>query len=222
MQKNKIVDLTMPIHEGMQTFPAHWHPVVEITQLGRHGIENRETRKLILGTHTGTHIDAPRHFIRNGETVENIPLDQLVGSASVLDLTDIGPRSEVSKDDLKTKLGDREAKRILLRFDWDSHLGKMSYYDDMPFLSENASKWLVDKGCRMLGMDTPMPDDPKNGYNCPIDSPNHKILLGSGIILVEYMVNLSLLNNSPDVFIVVSPMKIKQGDGAPARVFAII
>lgn len=222
MQKNKIVDLTMPIHEGMQTFPAHWHPVVEITQLGRHGIENRETRKLILGTHTGTHIDAPRHFIRNGETVENIPLDQLVGSASVLDLTDFGPRSEVSKVDLKTKLGDREAKRILLRFDWDNHLGKMSYYDDMPFLSEDASKWLVDKGCRMLGMDTPMPDNPKNGYNCPIDSPNHKILLGNGIILVEYMVNLSLLNDSPDVFIVVSPMKIIKGDGAPARVFAII
>ena len=68
-ENKKIIDLTMSLKEGMQTFPTHWHPFVEITQLGRHGIENRETRKLILGTHTGTHIDAPSHFISDGDTI---------------------------------------------------------------------------------------------------------------------------------------------------------
>ena len=65
----------MNIEEGMQTFAAHWHPFVEITQLGRHGIENRESRKLTFGTHTGTHIDAPRHFIPGGQTVDRVPLE---------------------------------------------------------------------------------------------------------------------------------------------------
>ncbi len=124
----QIIDLTMPLKEGMQTFPTHYHPLVEITQLGRHGIENRETRKLILGTHTGTHIDAPRHFIPEGITVDQIPLDQLVGQASVLDLTSFGAGMEVNEYDLKQVLGNRSAERVLLRFDWERYLGTMSYY----------------------------------------------------------------------------------------------
>ena len=62
----KITDLSLTLEEGMMTFPTHWHPVVEITILGRHGVEGRETRKLVLGTHVGTHADAPLHFIPKG------------------------------------------------------------------------------------------------------------------------------------------------------------
>lgn len=211
----------MPLQEGMQTFPTHWHPFVEITQLGRHGIENRETRKLILGTHTGTHIDAPRHFISGGATVDEIPLEQLVGPASVLDLTRFKAGMEVSAKDLASVLGERSAERVLMRFDWDQKLGTMAYYNDQPWLSEEAAQWLVDKGCRLLGMDTAMPDNPKNGRNGPKDSPNHKILLGNNVILLEYMVNLASLKQ-PVVNLVVAPLKIRQGDGAPVRAFAIV
>jgi arylformamidase len=217
----RIVDLTMHLEEGMQTFPTHWHPFVEITQLGRHGLENRETRKLVLGTHTGTHIDAPRHFIPGGITVDRIPLEQLVGQASVLDLTAFGAGQEVDVEDLARVLGDRPVERVLMRFDWDQKLGSMAYYNDSPFLSEAAAQWLVDRGCRLLGMDTAMPDNPKNGRNCPKDSPNHKILLGNGVILLEYMVNLGSLDQDV-VQLVVAPLKIRDGDGAPVRAFAIL
>lgn len=217
----RIIDLTMYIEEGMQTFPTHWHPFVEITQLGRHGLENRETRKLVLGTHTGTHIDAPRHFIPGGDTVDQIPLEQLVGPAAVLDLTAFGSGMEVGVEDLARILGKRSATRVLMRFDWDRNLGSMGYYNDSPFLSEGAAQWLVDRGCRLLGMDTAMPDNPKNGRGCSKDSPNHKILLGNNVILLEYMVNLASLNR-PVVQLVVAPLKIRNGDGAPVRAFAII
>lgn len=217
----KVVDLTMYLEEGMQTFPTHWHPFVEITQLGRHGLENRETRKIVLGTHTGTHIDAPRHFIPGGRTVDQLPLEQLVGPASVLDLTSFGAGAEIGVDELTKALDGRSAERVLMRFDWDCHLGTMSYYNDSPFLSEEAAQWLVDKGCRLLGMDTAMPDNPKNGRNGPKDSPNHKILLGNGVVLLEYMVNLSSLDR-PVVELVVAPLKIRDGDGAPVRAFAIL
>lgn len=217
----RFVDLTMVIEEGMQTFPTYWHPFVEITQLGRHGLENRETRKIVLGTHTGTHIDAPRHFVADGATVDNIPLDQLVGPASVIDLTPFGASQEVGPCDLEAALGDRSATRVLLRFGWDRQLGSMAYYSESPYLSEAAAQWLIDRGCRLVGMDTAMPDNPKNGSSSPKDSPNHKAFLSNGTILLEYLVNLAAIDQ-PVVQLVVAPMKIRNGDGAPARVFAIL
>ena len=217
----KIIDLSMILEEGMISFPQPWHPIVEIVQLGRHEIEGRETRKITMGTHTGTHIDAPRHFIPDAPTVDEIPLDQMNGLASVVNLTAFGPGQEVGLSDLEKALGDRSAERVLLRFDWERMTGSLDYYHKSPYLSEDAAKWLIEKGCKLLGMDTPMPDNPENGRGCSKDSPNHKILLGGGAILVEYMVNLSAIDRD-EVNIIVAPIKVKEGDGAPARVFAIL
>lgn len=216
----RIIDLTMTLEEGMQTFWGYWHPFVEITQLGRHGIENRETRKLVLGTHTGTHMDAPRHFIPGGETVDNIPLDQLVGTASVLDFSDTPDFTEVDVAELEARLAGRPLERLIVRFDWDRQLNTARYYSDHPFLSEAACAWLVANGCRLLALDTPQPDNPKNGRNGPKDAPNHKILLGAGVVIVEYLVNIRAIR-APQVELVVAPLKVGGGDGAPVRCFAI-
>ncbi|MBP0005261.1 MAG: cyclase family protein [Cyanobacteria bacterium SBC] len=218
--QSRIIDLTMNIEEGMQTFAAHWHPLVEITQLGRHGIENRETRKVVIGTHTGTHMDAPRHFIRNGATVEQIPLEQLVGKATVLDFSYAEDFQQMEVEDFKRTLGDRSVERLIIRFDWDRKLGTNQYYTDHPFLSEQVCRWLVHNGCRLIALDTPQPDNPKNGRGSPKDAPNHKILLGNNVIIVEYLVKISDIQN-PEVNLVVAPLKIKDGDGAPVRCFAI-
>ena len=216
----KIIDLTMTIEEGMQTFPTYWHPFVEITQLGRHGIENRESRKLVLGTHSGTHMDAPSHFIKDGKSIDQISLEQLMGPASVIDFSSFKAFSEIQKKDLEECLGNRPCERVLLRYDWDKMLGSMNYYDDTPFLSEEAAQWLVDKGCRLVGMDTPMPDNPKNGKGCDVDSPIHKILLGNNVVLCEYLINLSEISK-PVVDLYIAPLKIHEGDGSPVRAFAI-
>lgn len=217
----RYVDLSMMLHEGMQSFPAHWHPYVEITQLGRHGIENRETRKLVLGTHVGSHIDAPRHFIPGGETVENIPLEQLNGPALLVDFSHLPPKGEVDVNELAAAVGGRSVERLVLRFDGDKRLGTSAYYEDQPYITEAAAEWLVTHGCRLLAMDVAQPDNPKNGRNGPKDSPNHKILLGAGVILVEYLVNLKSIG--ADTFeLIVAPLKIREGDGAPARCFAIV
>ena len=217
----RIIDLSMPIEEGMQTFAAHWHPFVEITQLGRHGIENRETRKIVMGTHTGTHIDAPRHFIADGQTAEAIPLEQLVGPASVLDLSHFDNFHEITKDELAAIVGDRPVERIICRFDWDQKaLGTNAYYSDHAFFSEEACQWLVDKGCRVIALDTPQPDNPKNGRHAVKDAPNHKILLGNNVIIVEYLMHIRDIQQ-PQVELVVAPLKLVEGDGAPARCFVI-
>ena len=108
-------------------------------------------------------------------------------------------------------------ERVLLRFDGDQKLGSMDYYYKQPWLTDDAAHWLVDQGCKLVGMDTPMPDGPENTKTMPV----HKILLGAGVVIVEYMVNLAAIQ--ADTFdLIVAPLKIKEGDGAPARCFAIV
>jgi len=217
----KIIDLSYPIHEGMTTFPVPWHPVVEITQLGRHGIENRETRRFAMGTHCGTHIDAPLHFIPRGPTVDQIPLDWLIGSARILNFTPIiSPKQDFGVDDFRIRLGDDKPERLILRFDWSDHWGTNKYYTDHPYITEEAAHWLVDRGVRVLAMDTPQVDSPDNGRNSVNDSPNHKIMLGAGVVFVEYLTNLRQITDS-EVELIVLPLNIIGADGAPARVIAI-
>jgi kynurenine formamidase len=216
----KIIDLSLPIEEGMMTFPTHWHPVVEITILGRHGIEGRETRKIVLGTHVGTHADAPRHFIPNGGTIDNVPLDVLIGPATVVDFTGCAPLQEITVASLKQKLNNQVPGRLILRTGWSDYFGNLKFYNEYPFLSEEAAQWLVEQGVRLIAMDTPSPDNPAHSRGTPKDSPNHKVLLGAQVVLVEYLTNLKSIT-TPEVELIVLPLKLKGCDGSPVRCVAI-
>jgi arylformamidase len=216
----KIIDLSLPIEEGMMTFPTLWHPVVEVTILGRHAIEGRETRKIVLGTHIGTHADAPRHFIPNGRTIDEIPLDILIGPATIADFTGCRSLQEFDIANLKEKLDGKIPQRLVLRTGWSEFFGDMKFYNEYPFLSENAARWLVDQGVRLIAMDTPSPDNPVHSRGAPKDSPNHKVLLGAGVVLVEYVANLKAIT-AREVELIVMPLKLKGCDGSPARCVAL-
>jgi arylformamidase len=215
----RIVDLTFPIHEGMTTFPSSCHTAVKVTRLGQHEVDHRETRKLELGTHTGTHCDAPCHFIPGGDTVDRLPLDVLIGQAFVADFSGVRHR-EADVPDFEKQLGTRHAERLIMRFDWSEHWGKSDYYTHSPFISHRAARWLTDRGVRLLAMDIPSPDNPAECFGSELDSPNHKILLENGVILVEYLCNLKALNQ-PEVELIVLPLKVLGADGSPARCVAI-
>lgn len=216
----KIIDLSLSLHEGMMTFPTHWHPVMEISILGRHGIEGRETRKLVLGTHTGTHTDAPLHFIPNGKGIDEVPLEVLVGDATVVNFAPATANRQIGIPALKQKIGAQIPTRLILRTDWSDYFGQMAYYANYPYFSEDAARWLVDGGCRLIAMDTPSPDNPAHSRGSGNDSPNHKVLLGAEVVLVEYLCNLRLLSK-PIVELVVLPLKVKGADGSPTRCVAI-
>ena len=83
--------------------------------------------------------------------------------------------------------------RLILRTGWSEYFGNMKFYNEYPFLSENAAQWLVENGVRLIAMDTPSPDNPAHSRGTPKDSPNHKVLLGAGVVLVEYLANLKAL-----------------------------
>ena len=217
----RVVDLTHDIREGMTTFPGPNHPRVEVTVLARHHLEGRATRRLVLGTHTGTHVDAPLHFLPDGGSVDQLSLESLVGPAHVVDLSDAEPLEAVDVERLRAALGGRpQHPRVLLRYGWSHRFDTESYYVDWPHLAEEVCPWLVEHGVRLLGMDTPSPDDPRLGFGSERDSPNHHVLLGAGVILLEYLANLDQLQ-SPDVFLVALPLRVAGADGAPARVIAL-
>jgi arylformamidase len=216
----RIVDLSYPLHDGMTTYPVHWSPPFEMIQLGRHGIEGRESRKITMGTHTGTHVDAPRHFVPNGKTIDQLPLDLFFGPATLLDFTAAKPLQEMQVDDFTCQLGDRRVDRLIMRFDWSDHWGTLKYYAEQPFISEAAAHWVVNRGVRLLGMDTPQADSPHNGRGSKSDSPVHKILLGAGVAKLEYMTNLRQLK-SREFDLVALPLLIKGADGAPVRCIGV-
>lgn len=214
------IDLTYLIESGMPRFEAYWHPEVSVEVLGVIEKEGRMTRKLQMGTHTGTHIDAPTHFIAGGQTLDTIPCERLIGPVKIIDLTFLKENQCVTPDILQT-LG--TAERMIMRYGWGRYWKSEKFYRGYPFLSKEAALYLVKQGVRLLGMDTPSPDDSRIDLSSGLrgtgkDSPIHKILLGNGIILVEYIANLDQVKKLDGWSISALPMKIKDSDGSPARV----
>ena len=218
--KFEVLDLSHIIEEGMLKFDAAWHPDVCIEQMGTLEKVGRNTRKLALGSHTGTHMDAPLHFVCNGKSVDEIPLKTLVGKVSILDFTDLGENEPLTKERLeKEKFG----PRVICKFGWGKMWGTKKFYKGYPFFSEEAAKYMLRKNVILVGMDTPSPDDSRIDLSggkrgtCE-DSPIHKIFLQHCVVLVEYIANLDKVHDYKGWNLSVMPLKIKGSDGSPARV----
>jgi kynurenine formamidase len=223
MEKKKIVDLTFKIENNILTYPTKCHPKVEIKNLCTIAEDGRRTSSILVGSHTGTHMDAPAHFIENGITLEQIPLEILTGESSMISFAPASPLLCINKDDIKKEI-DKLAvfpERLLLHFGWDSQFGNMNYYTHSPYLSAEACHYLVESGIKLLGMDIPSADNPNIMKETGVDSPNHKILLENNIVLVEYMTNLEKLKQLSTFHLCVLPINLQGVDGAPVRAIAI-
>ncbi len=211
----QVIDLTHLINERMITYPTPWHTKVSIERLGRIEVEGRETRKIIIGTHTGTHIDAPLHFIKDGKSIEKILLDKLMGDVTIIDLSHLKENQPITQEILSEK---PISKRMLFKFGWQKFWNNPDFYKNHPFFTDEAANYLVSNKVELIGYDTPSPDDSRKTKD-EVDSPIHKIFLGNDIILLEYVANLNMIKNYDGWKIVVAPLKIEGADGCPARVF---
>ena len=165
-------DISVPIHPAMPVFEGD--PSVEISLSS--SIEKGDpanVSRLVLGAHTGTHVDAPRHFLAGGKTVDDIPLDILIGPARVVELTGV---TEISRDALSSV--DLEGQeRVLFKTSNSSLWQETGFREDFVYLSECAALYLVEIGVKLAGIDylsvekygaaepvahtpTPLPADP--------------------------------------------------------------
>lgn len=214
----RLLDLSLELHEGMPTYPSAWHPIVDIKQMGRIDMEARRSYSVTLGSHTGTHMDSPAHMIKDGITIDQIPVTTFIGDAKVIDFTNKGKGDKVTLSDIENlKIDIEKGDRLLIKTGWYKNWGSNAYYDGWPWITEEAAQYLVDKGVILIAMDIPSPDDPKANTGYGMKSPIHHIFLSNGVILVEYLMN-TLEIDKDVVKLMAMPIKIKGCDGFPARV----
>jgi arylformamidase len=179
-----------------------------------------------MSVHTGCHVESELHVLEGGRPIDAVPLDRVIGSALVLDLTPVAPRALIEPAALDAALlaTDDEVRPgdvILLRTDWASRaLGTPEYFRNSPGLSLEAAEWLVAQEPRCVGCDffeEPAARDP--GWEAP-EFVVHRAILGAGIPLVEGLVGLDALPSRCEFF---APFfKFGGIEAAPARAFAVV
>lgn len=218
-EKLGIVDLSLPIEEGMLYYPTKCHHPFIAKKLGAVPEDGRETHLLTIGTHCGTHMDAFKHFIPDGASIDQLDPETLAGPAHLVNLGTLEPGSAISVDDLKSRLPEVKYGKIVLRTDWSRFWNTSQYYKEWPYVEKDGVEWLIDSGIHLLGLDFPSPDTTYTGAEGEEDSPGHKRFFESKVILVEYMNNLKQLD-AENIFLMAFPLKLVGLDGSPARVMA--
>lgn len=209
----KIVDLTYTIEEGMPVYPGTEPPVIkEATTVA---VEGFAEKLLTLFSHTGTHMDAPAHMLSGGTCLDQMEANTFIGKAILINVKDISGRSVEIEDLMPFKSHLDEGDYLILHTDWSRFWGTEDYYGPFPVLSQDAARWVSQRGLKGIGIDAISVD--------PVDStsfPNHLILLGSGMVIVE---NLSNLDKLPQSFTFCClPLKIGGADGAPVRAIGLL
>lgn len=162
-----------------------------------------------LGAHSGTHIDAPSHFIRDGATIDQVPIDRLIGPARVIDISDAVQSIDAAELNRHSWRG---APRILFRTRASHHgwMSDSSFHRDFAYIAPDAARLLADAGVQLVGVDYNSAE--QFGAAAPL---THRTLLGKGIPIVEGLV----LDKVPtgDYDLIVLPIKVGGHEGAPAR-----
>jgi len=200
-----VYDVTVPLVPGLPVYPGD--PPFEIEPLQRLGSAPFSLSRLSLATHTGTHVDAPAHFLPGGATIDSLPLEILLGKARVVE---IAARERIDRADLEPR-DLRDDLRILLKTRMSGQMLKSGFQEDHLYLSGDAAAYLAQAGLKLVGFDYLSVDR----YGAP-DYPAHHALLEAGVVIVE---GLDLSEVEPGEYdMACLPLRVAGGDGAPARV----
>ncbi len=198
----KIIDISLPIYEGMAVYPNN--PSVKIKSLKT---PSTNISEITFGSHTGTHIDVPRHISEKGTGVDKVKLPRLIGTARVLDMTHC--KNTITVTDLK-KENIKQGERILVKTN-NSKRGFKKFYPDYVYLDGEAAEYIAKKKITLFGIDS-LSIKQKGSP----DSRPHTELLKNNIIIIE---GLNLQKVKPGIYnLFCLPLNLVGLDGAPARV----
>ena len=207
-----IYDISLTISPTLPTWRGD--PVLELEQIeSMDKGANANVTRISAAVHLGTHVDAPHHFLNDGRTVENLPLDVLTGPCYVTQLPDgieaitseVLDRSEITSDMKRVLFGTR-----------NSHIwarGESNFQTDFVAITEDGAEWLVERGVQLVGVDylsvAPYGDS----------VPTHTVLLKAGVVVVEGLNLSQVVRGFYDLYCL--PLKIAGSDGAPARAILV-
>ena len=213
----KVIDLTLTISENIPIFPGSPKPnFINWENIEKDGY-NLEL--LFLSTHTGTHIDAPHHFLKKGQKIHQIMTKRLVTEAVLIKIRKDSDQS-ITKTDL-VKFEKRygkidEGSTVVFYTGWQKNLEKKSYFLKNPGLAISAAKYLASKKINLVGIDSPSIDLGKDDKFSV-----HHILAKNGILIVENLANLNKIH-SEKFHLIVAPLKLKNATGSPIRAMALV
>ncbi|MBM4160448.1 MAG: cyclase family protein [Ignavibacteria bacterium] len=203
----RVIDLTHPISSEIPVyFP--WHPKTEMLRTANFKEHRCQVTRLTIGSHTGTHIDAPSHVFEGMPTIDQYDPVLWFVDAHVLDFTPRESRQEITEEEMRARVK-KKGVAVLVKTGWDVQFGKEDYYASYPPISNQAAEFLASMEIPVLAADTPFTLDV------------HYILLKKGIPLITNVNNTSRLKEGM-IKLIAAPLLIKGSDGAPARVLAVL
>ena len=213
----KVVDLTLTISNKIPTFPGSPQPnFIPWENVNEDGY-NLEL--LFLSSHTGTHMDAPHHFLQKGVKIHEISLEKLVSEAALIKSKKNGGEI-ITKTDIQKfekKHGKIEGfSSVIFQTGWQRNLQKKYYFTKNPGLSISAAKYLASKKISLVGIDSPSIDLGKDSKFSV-----HQIFAKKGMLIVENLANLDKIKSSK-FHLVVLPLKLKNATGSPVRAIAFV
>jgi arylformamidase len=194
----KIIDVTRALKKDMLVYPGDVIPSFSQADHGRYLISD-----LHMSSHTGTHIDAPTHYLKSGNTIDTIPLTSLIGRCRVIDVSDSG--TLITAAHLRGRLDG--VTRLLLKTGFS---GMDTFIEEYPSLAPDAACLITDNRIECIGIDSPSIES----FNC--DGSVHRRLLSNGCIIIE-LLDLSDVTEG-DYEMVALPLRLTGLDGSPARV----
>jgi arylformamidase len=201
-----IIDISVSVRPGMVTYPGDPEVVLERVR-SIEGGEGYNLSRISLGLHTGTHVDAPLHFVEGGADAEALPLEVLVGPATVVDATAV--ESRLSAAALAGLALPERCERVLFKTRNSELWRRAAFSEDVVSLTQDGAQELVSRGVRLVGID----------YLSIGDEGAHRVLLGSGVVALE---GLDLGAVEPgDYLLVCAPLKLAGAEGAPTRALLI-
>ena len=213
----KILDLTLTISESIPCFPDS--PKVQFLSWSNLKEDGYNLELLFLSSHTGTHLDAPYHFVEKGKKIDEIPMKRLIGNGIIIKLYK-KQNDSITKQDIilfeKQNGKIEENSSVFFFCDWQKNLTKENYFTENPGLSDSAANYLILKKINLVGIDSPSIDLGKNkSYKV------HHVLAKKNILIVENLTNLDKIPSLKFDFVIL-PLKLKNATGSPVRAIALL
>jgi kynurenine formamidase len=212
----KIVDLTLEITSDMVTFPGY--PMPNFIKWSKFDIQGYVSEVMFLGTHTGTHMDAPFHFNPNGQTIDQVEVNRYICNNAILIKIHKNANETITSDDIirNSKYEIKEKDTVVFSTGWEKQIKqKDNYVRNNPGLSKDAAEYLVEKKVNAIGIDCPSIDI---GIDTALIV--HKTLLSNEILVIENLCNLYKFTNGK-FRLLVTPLKLAGASGSPIRAIGI-
>ena len=210
------IDLTLEISNKLPSFPGS--PSPQFISWADKKSDGYNLELIFFSSHSGTHLDAPYHFVEKGISIDKIPLSKLIINAVVCRIKKDPNEPIIQRDiiDFERKNGTiRPNMAVVFETEWSKCIAKKDYFTKNPGLSATAARYLLKKKVSLVGIDSPSIDIGKDSK-----FPVHHILLKGGVLILENLCNLVKIPR-PYFRLIVLPLKLRGATGSPVRAVAI-